>query len=523
MTSTDTSASGIHVVEGLSRGQPIPVDGDSVTAFVGPAPRGPVDRAIKIASADEFTRIFDAAGSTCRLGRILRDFFAAGGTNAVVVRISGTSERARMYLPGPAGELILEARNPGAAEYLRAAIDYDGIDPEGHQQFNLVLQRLRGPDSAWIDNQECFRRVTVEPTSRDYIGYVLNQSELAMLAEDAPQARPHATYATGTLREPVYVNAILDGIAQPPPTDYDILGSEQAGTGLNALEHVEDLGQVCLLGGTDAGLGPVALLAADKFCRRHQSFLLLEPPARWDSVSAIVRDQAFRAFSSPNAMTWFPNLSLRGSTGKSERLSALGSMAAALAARCRPGISLLGDSISVPGIRGARPVTELEPADLHKLKRLGINALTQRSPLHFRLEHGVTMVRNEVVSANWQSLDLRCHTLMILRRIRQATRWTFFQRSDQNLWDELSAQITDYLTELHARSMLAGQHAAQAFFVKCDRETNREQENKTGEVSLIVGFALKQPGQFLSFRIQRAEGACRIVELGWESALELAV
>ena len=116
VTSTDTSASGIHVVEGLSRGQPIPVDGDSVTAFVGPTPRGPVDRPVAVASADEFSRIFDVPGNTCRLGQILRDFFAAGGTNAVIVRISGTSERARMYLPGPAGDLVLEARNPGAAE-----------------------------------------------------------------------------------------------------------------------------------------------------------------------------------------------------------------------------------------------------------------------------------------------------------------------------------------------------------------------------------------------------------------------
>ncbi len=222
-------------------------------------------------------------------------------------------------------------------------------------------------------------------------------------------------------------------------------------------------------------------------------------------------------------MTWFPNLSLRDPEGAYDRSSALGSVAAALAARCRPGISQLDSGISVTGTRGARPAVELEPADLQKLKRLGINALTQMSPLHLRLEHGVTMVRNEVVSANWQSLDLRCQTLMILRRIRQATRWTFFQRSDQDLWDELSGQITDYLTELHARSVLSGQHAAQAFFLKCDRETNRDQENKTGEVSLIVGFALKQPGQFLSFRIQRAEGACRIVELGWESGLELAV
>ena len=98
MTSTDTSASGIHVVEGLSRGQAIPVDGDSVTAFVGPTPRGPVDHAVKIDGPGDFLKNFGVPECHCRLEFSVRQFFANGGRNAVVVRVSGTSVCHRIRL-----------------------------------------------------------------------------------------------------------------------------------------------------------------------------------------------------------------------------------------------------------------------------------------------------------------------------------------------------------------------------------------------------------------------------------------
>jgi hypothetical protein len=120
---TDTSNSGIYVTEGLARGQAIPVDGESVTAFVGPTPRGPVDHAVRITHPAEFQKIFGIPECHCRIEFALRQFFANGGSNAVVVRISGTMVRNQIRLPGDAGLLVLEARNPGPLESLRASVD----------------------------------------------------------------------------------------------------------------------------------------------------------------------------------------------------------------------------------------------------------------------------------------------------------------------------------------------------------------------------------------------------------------
>ena len=79
---TDTSSSGIYVVEGPARGQPVAIDGDSLTAFVGPTPRGPVDRVVPVTSVEEFQKFFGAPDCHGRMEDAMRQFFANGGSNA---------------------------------------------------------------------------------------------------------------------------------------------------------------------------------------------------------------------------------------------------------------------------------------------------------------------------------------------------------------------------------------------------------------------------------------------------------
>lgn len=520
---SDTGNSGIYVFEGPARGQPIPVDADSVTAFVGPAPRGPVDHAVVIESQDEFLKSFGAPECHCRMEFTVRQFFANGGRNAVVVRVSGTTARNRIYLPADEGKLILEARNPGPLEHLRASVDYDGIESEDPEAFNLIIQRLRSAGSAWIDEQEYYRNVTMDSASRDFIGYVLSQSDLVTVAGNPPETRPHATYKACTMRQAGYVDAVTERADNAPPSDYDLIGSASQGTGLNALDDVEDIGQIVLLAGAKgAAIGPVALLAADKFCRSHQAMLIIDPPARWQTVDDVVGDQDRSDFASPNTITWFPGVRVRNEQGERTLTSVAGAVAAALVAGDRQdGVLQLhaDDPVMLRG--GARPLVSLSDEDVQRLNRAGVNALVQRSALHLQLCGNVTEARYKSLSANWNEMRIRRQVLSILRRIRSGTRWTFFNTSNPDTWQEVVDQISGFLNELHASSILAGEHAAQSWFVKCDHDTNAGLEGRTGEIAFIVGFAVRQPGEFLAFRFQRAHGICRIGELGWQSSMEL--
>lgn len=522
---TDTSNSGIHVVEGLSRGQGIPVDGDSVTAFVGPAPRGPVDRAIPVTSVEQFQKVFGAPDCHGRMEDAIRQFFSNGGSNAVVVRVCGSNLRARVRMPAADAELVLEARNPGPLEFLRASVDYDGIDTSRDDAFNLIIQRLRAPGSAWIDEQEVFRTVSIDTASRDYIGYVLSTSELVTLHGDCPEQRPDETILACTAKQSGYVKSAARKLQHPAPTDYDLVGSAELGTGLSALEQFPDIGQVVMLSGSNsAPLGPIALLAADQFCRAHQALLVIDPPERWRSIEDVELDQQRSGFASPNAVTWFPGVHTRNLQHEKTYATAAGAVAASLVVgERRDGVLHMHAEDPVMLRGGVRPVLQLDEADVARLNRLGVNALTQRSALHLQLCGNVTQARYGSISAHWNELQFRRQVLFILRRIRNGTRWTFFAESEPATWQDIREQIESFLTELHARSVLAGENAEEAFFVKCDADTNIGLGGRAGDVAFVVGFALTSPGEYLAFRFRRSHDGCRIKELGWQTGLELAV
>jgi len=160
---------------------------------------------------------------------------------------------------------------------------------------------------------------------------------------------------------------------------------------------------------------------------------------------------------------------------------------------------------------------KVEPADVRRLARAGVNSIVQRSPLHVQLLGDITQARHASLAGQWNELAMRQQVLFILRRIRHGTSWTSFHESTPQLWQELSRQVEDFLAELHARSMLASADAGKAFFVRCDADTNALVAGRDGAIAFIVGFALRRPDEFLAFRLQCTCGACRISQLGWQS------
>jgi phage tail sheath protein FI len=507
--------------DNLTRARAIPLAGEPPTAFIGPAPRGPVDRPVQLASAADFDRHFGVPGFHCRMGYAVRQFFANGGSNAWVVRVSGTMQRCVVAVPGPAGPLVLVARNPGPLEFLRASVDYDGVPDDAPHTFNLIVQRLREAQSAWIAEQEYFRRVTVAPESRDYVGKVLVQSSLVTLAEPAPAARPALTIKAGSLREAGYVGAAATPVHSPAPTDYDLIGATAEHTGLNALGQLPEIASVCLISGAeDASIGPVAMLAADRFCRERQALLIVDPPARWRTVDDVVSDQWRSGFASPNAVTWFPCLQVRNSSGEYQLASATGAVAAALATRAGiRDVPRLHDTALLLPRGGARLAATLDQHDVQRLARVGVNGLVRRSANHHELLGRITQARHACGAAGLRALEQRRDALFILRRLRRGTRWLAFTAAGPQQRRELVAQVQAFLKGLQAQGLLAGGAPGRAGFVRCDAQTNSGLT--AGSVAFTVGLNLAGAAGGLTYRFTQSAAGCRISELG--KATELAL
>jgi len=70
--------SGVHTITGVAT---------SITAFIGRALRGPVNKATTIESYADFERIFGGLWLESTLGHAVQDFYLNGGSQAVIVRL----------------------------------------------------------------------------------------------------------------------------------------------------------------------------------------------------------------------------------------------------------------------------------------------------------------------------------------------------------------------------------------------------------------------------------------------------
>ena len=128
--------SGVRAITGVST---------SVTAFVGPAKSGPLNKATRIQSFADFERRFGGLDNKSEMSYAVRQFFMNGGADGYVVRIAKNPLTATCTLEDSAGNdvLLLTAIDQGSApNAITIAVDHKTSSPGS--TFNLVLTRPAG-------------------------------------------------------------------------------------------------------------------------------------------------------------------------------------------------------------------------------------------------------------------------------------------------------------------------------------------------------------------------------------------
>src|SRR6185295_12687896 len=121
---TAVSYPGVYVEELPSGVRTITGVATSVTAFLGKAVRGPVNQAVTLTGFGDFERIFGGLSRDFTLGYAVRDFFANGGAQAVVVRLYNKPTGAAAKATFEIANLPLEAASEGAwANLVRVRVD----------------------------------------------------------------------------------------------------------------------------------------------------------------------------------------------------------------------------------------------------------------------------------------------------------------------------------------------------------------------------------------------------------------
>ena len=96
--------------------------------------------------------------------------------------------------------------------------------------------------------------------------------------------------------------------------------------------------------------------------------------------------------------------------------------------------------------------------------------------------------------------------LFLEESIDEGTQWVVFEPNTSDLWAKIRRNITAFLTNVWRAGALFGNTPQEAFYVKCDAETNPPEVRDAGQVVTEIGVAVVKPAEFVIFRISQWAG-----------------
>jgi hypothetical protein len=79
--------------------------------------------------------------------------------------------------------------------------------------------------------------------------------------------------------------------------------------------------------------------------------------------------------------------------------------------------------------------------------------------------------------------------------------WVPFESNDPRTWGKVQSLVSQFLNDLFKEGMFAGGNPEQAFYVKCDAETNTPVEVDQGLLTCQIGVAPVCPAEFMMISI----------------------
>jgi len=476
---------------------------ESTAAFVGRALRGPLNTPVLLRNFGEFRRRFGDIWTHSNLGPAVQQYFEHGGKRLYVVRIANNARGAMVCLPASGTAVVLRAVEPGSTEHFRASVDYDGIRDEEH--FNLTLQRV-DPANGLVIDQELFRNLSCVEEAERFIGDVLLTSSLARLEHPYPMRRPEPTLGGDRKFGAEYIDPAQAGTDGSELTDYDLVGSRKARTGIFALDEIEGFDALYLPPiGPGVDVGPAAILAAELYTRQRGATLIVDPRAEWSTPEEAVRGIRDLGYASPNMLGYFPRL-VDPDDDSSPR-HAGGAIAGLLCKHDRTygawhDVNQQGMGLT----RKLKPAVAVGDHDLRLLNRAGLNVLERGPTGRARLVGSVTMARGSEVRREYASLAVRRFCLQVINTIAKAARWALFDSDDDRVARQIRAQVLTYFLRLDE----LGAFVDSRFAVRCDASARQRSNSEPQGITLLLTFRPVGCDEQISLTLHLTPAGCRV-------------
>jgi uncharacterized protein len=521
---------GVYVEEVERGARPIEQAGTAVLAMVGfcretiqaqkpsgelvqqATPRTPT----LVTNWTQFTNTFgdfDQSVPGGYLHQAMYGYFLNGGTAAYVVGLPiKVSERIEPISALPASEAYLLTASGARSVRIKGAggdvsLEVQPVSGEGVAEgtFTLLVKR-GGADFRTVAN------VTLAKArgQRNLADVLTKETDGLLVAEilELPGSLAERTPVAGTS---VSLAVVQGETALAVPADikaqanYALFkGNAAERTGIAGLEAIDE---VTILACPDAVAGYKAGVFSQDDVKQIQTdminhcesmkdrFAVLDTPYGLSVDEAISWRKDKMGFDSKYAALYYPWVRINGELVPPSGLVA-GVYARVDGAR---GVHKAPANEIVMGAIGLERNISRNEQDL--LNPIGVNCIRSFPGQGIRIWGARTLTSD----ARWRYINVRRLFSSVEESILQGTNWIVFEPNDQMLWRQIKRDISAFLNVIWRSGALFGKTPEEAYYVKCDEETNPKELRDLGYCVIEVGLAPVKPAEFVVFKISQKE------------------
>jgi phage tail sheath protein FI len=506
---------GVRVEEIEAGSRPIEGVGTAVAAFVGFAADGPFHTATLVTNWSQFTSTFGGFVDGCYLAHSVYAYFNNGGGSAYIVRVGrdtgGEPSTARAELTAGGEQPLasyrvcaLEPGDAGNGITVEVTDVHEGQQPE---TFRVVVRKDGRPD-------EVFEGLTTSRKARTNVATVVNATSTMIRLEEA--------VATGTVERPTPGTVTLAGgandaePAQVTPAEY--VGDSTDRTGFAGLEAIETVTMVCvpdLMAAYQRGAISREHVKAVQLAMIAHCELMGDRMAILDPLPGLGVQQVHdwrvneAGYDSKFAALYYPWLTVFDpASGRNISVPPSGHLAGVWARNdATRGVHKAPANEVVRGAVEVDHQVTMGENDL--LNPVGVNCIRAFPGRGIRVWGARTLSSDP----SWRYVNVRRLFNYVESSLLGGTSWVVFEPNDPDLWGRIRRTINGFLYRVWLDGALFGRTPEQAYYVKCDDETNPSEVIEAGQVVCEIGIAPVKPAEFVVFRLaQLPTGTSAVAE-----------
>lgn len=501
---------GVYINEALLPAA-IAVEGtaNAAAACIGAFAQGPTQLTL-VTSWYDFVRTFGGYNGAYPATFGVGMFFRNGGSELYVRRVVH-SDAAQASVD------VVNSASLDVATFTAVSYGTEGnnlrvqITPVSGSFYDLVVYQEGSRDNSGTTTGdiilERFTNVVFDDaTSGDYVETVVNlQSKFIT-----------ASVTDGTKVPTTAIFPFTGGLDGTTPNAVDYLGTDNA-----VLDEFSTVDRplvffvpevIAQLGETDGQLVQDGLVS---WAEDHNGFVVLDTDQALDGTAPNVTvDQAITFASgytaSSHAAVYYPNIYITDPLGRSNsslrKVGPAGAVAGLYLSTDRAQGPFKAPAGVAATIRGAvateRKFTSAELDTLNSATS-PVNALRNIPGAGVVAMGARTLLQDGTAN---KYVNMRRSLIYIRRELELLTEFALFENNEERLWAQIRTVITAFLNDYRNQGGLRGATAAQAFYVKCDKENNSTNSIANGEVHIEVGVALQYPAEFIVINLSQKTG-----------------